>query len=155
MCRIIPLAYPFGSAMNASESLQQLLPHRPPMLMITQVIACDQEQIHCTARIQRENPLLVHGLFPALGGIELVAQAAGLLLATREATDGEAGPGAIAQIKTFQASEQAVPVGSLLDIQADFSGGNAAVAMFQGQVAMQQDILFIGTLMITLLPEQA
>ena len=141
--------------MNRVLDLHQLLPHRPPMLMITQVIACDQAQIHCTARIQRDNPLLVDGLFPALGGIELVAQAAGILFATREATDGEARPGAIAQIKVFRASKQAVPVGSLVDIQANFSGGNAEVAMFRGEVTMQQEILFTGTLMITRLPEAA
>lgn len=123
------------------------------MLMVDGISKCDQERIECTAHIQPDNPLLLDGLFPAIGGLELLAQASGILLATREGHDGAAKPGAIALIKTFQACEEAVPIGTCVNIEANFHGVNATAAIFRGKVTMQQKTLFSGTLMITLLAE--
>jgi predicted hotdog family 3-hydroxylacyl-ACP dehydratase len=141
--------------MNTPATLdpQRQLPHRPPMLMVNEIIECNQERIECTALIQPDNPLLVEGLFPTIGGIELLAQASGILLATREGHDKAARPGAIGQIKTFQAYEASVAVGSCLNIEATFYAGNAAAAIFTGKVTMQQKTIFSGTLMIALLAE--
>jgi predicted hotdog family 3-hydroxylacyl-ACP dehydratase len=131
----------------------QLLPHRAPMLMIGQVLACSAEQVRCTARIEADNPLLVDQLFPAFGGIELLAQASGILLAKREAMMGQVRPGAIAQIKRFSAGEQDIPVGSLLEIEANYSGGNATVGLFSGRVMFDRQPVLTGSLMIAMLPE--
>mgnify|MGYP001823953686 CR=1 FL=1 len=132
---------------------QGLLPHRPPMLMISEVVSWDHERAHFRVVIQADNPLLTDSLFPAVGGIELLAQASGILLAVREGGGGTGRPGAIAQIKSYEVGTGAVPVGDSLDIHANVRGGNEMAAMFDGQVIWQQELLFEGSLMITLLRE--
>jgi len=149
------MVYPPDHPMTASPLIdpQALLPHRPPMLMISEVVYCDQDRAHCRALIQPDNPLLFDSLFPGVGGIELLAQASGILLAIRLGGEGAGRPGVIAQIKSFETSTGSVPVGAGLDIHTNFRGGNEMVAMFDGQVMWQQEPLFEGSLMITLLPE--
>lgn len=139
--------------LSAHPDPRQLLPHRSPMLMIDQVHACDSEWVRCSGRIEPDNPLLQDGLFPSYSAVELLAQACGILLGVRGGVIGQPRPGAIAQIKQFKASDRAVPVGSLLEIEANYNGGNASVALFDGQVMLEQQLLLKATLMIALLPE--
>ena len=123
------------------------------MLMIARVLECDREQVRCTSCIEADNPLLVNGLFPSYGTIELLAQAAGILLGVREGLEGHTRPGAIAQIKRFSTTGQDISVGSQLEIEANYSGGNATVAMFTGRVILEHQSLLNASLMIALLPE--
>ena len=84
-----------------NRNFEQLLPHRPPMLMLTATLAQDSDSVHCTSVIAAHNPLLRDGLFPATGGVELLAQAAGTLLGSR-APGNATRPGAIVQVKSFR-----------------------------------------------------
>lgn len=139
--------------MNGPTDFTDRLPHRPPMLMLTEVVQQQADSIHCRGLIAADNPMLDNGQFPATAGVELLAQAAGLLLGERNA--GDAGrPGAIVQIKTFQAEPLSIPVGSEPDIHARYQAGNADAALFEGEVMLGDQTLFSATLMIALLPEQ-
>ena len=129
-----------------------LLPHQAPMLMLSAVQQYDDEQIRCISRIEKNNPLLSQGHFPCTGGLELLAQACGVLLGIKH-PGLEVRPGAIVQVKSFQVSNAAIPAGSALQIQAFFRGGNAEAALFDGHVSFNTDQIFQGSLMIALLPE--
>jgi len=128
-----------------------LLPHRPPMLMLTTMLEQDTDSVHCSSVIDAHNPLLHDGLFPVMGGVELLAQAAGTLLGAR-APGNAARPGAIVQIKSFQLEPLDIPVGTELHIHARYQAGTAEAALFEGEVLSGERCFFTGTLMIAFLP---
>ena len=135
------------------SDFERLLPHRSPMLMLTTLLAQDTDSVHCTSVIDAYNPLLRDGLFPATGGVELLAQAAGTLLGART-SDKTARPGAIVQVKSFQVEQLNIPVGAELHIHARYQAGTAEAALFEGEVTFGEQCFFTGTLMIALLPEE-
>jgi len=127
------------------------LPHRPPMLMLSTLLEQRDDHIRCDSTIQADNPLLHDGLLPACAGLELLAQAAGALLGARSA-DQACRPGAIVQIKSFRLRPTHIPVGSTVHIHAHFQAGNAAAALFDGEVSLNGQEFFSASLMIALLP---
>ena len=136
------------------NNLSTRLPHRAPMLMLTEVVQQQADNIHCRGIIRADNPMLEHGQFPATAAIEPLAQAAGLLLGER--TPGEASrPGAIVQIKTFQAEVISIPIGAEIQVHARYLAGSADAAMFEGEVSMGSQTILSAELMIALLPEDA
>lgn len=142
--------------MTAIENspFESLLPHRPPMLMLSTILEQDSDSVHCTSVIDAHNPLLSDGLFPVAGGVELLAQAAGILFGAR-APGNATRPGAIVQVKSFQVTPLDIPVGAELHIHARYQAGTVEAALFEGEVMFGEHRFFTGTLMIALLPEDA
>ncbi|VAW77150.1 hypothetical protein MNBD_GAMMA13-803 [hydrothermal vent metagenome] len=130
-----------------------VLPHQGPMRMISQVLTHNSEHIHCNACIRADNPLLVGACLPAYVGIELLAQASGLLLGARRQDTDTPGPGAIVQIKSFRLQEADIPVGTTLHVRAYFEAGNTEAALFTGEVLLNDQQILEGSLMIALLEE--
>lgn len=112
----------------------ELLPHAPPMLMVTDVIAHDEKTIHCRCHIAADNPLLVDGLLPAHCGIELLAQGSGLLLGLQH-RQGKPG-GAIAAVRSFNVNPKAVASGDVIDVHSRFIGGTQDAALFEGEARL-------------------
>ncbi len=54
--------------------LQDFLPHRPPMLLIDELVHCDEHAVTCTATVRVGAPFVVDGRVPALLSLELFAQ---------------------------------------------------------------------------------
>lgn len=136
---------------TAHTDVVRLLPHRPPMLMLTAILAQDKDSVYCTSVIGADNPLLRNGLFPVTGGIELLAQAAGTLLGARASGD-PARPGAIVQVKSFRVEQADIPVDAELHIHARYQAGTAEAALFEGEVTLGERCFFSGSLMIALGP---
>ncbi len=141
------------------------LPHTPPMLMLSEVLAYTDKSIDGLSRIRVDNPLLEDGHFPSLGGIELFAQLAGILFAIKNTAHHQPGPvekisgvkplgGAVVQLKSFKLGEASIPVGSELRIHADFIGGSEQAARMSGVVYFGKKKIFEGSLMIALFAEQ-
>ena len=135
-----------------NSPFEGLLPHRPPMLMLSTMLEQDSDSVHCTSVIDAHNPLLCDGLFPVTGGVELLAQAAGTLLGAR-APGNATRPGAIVQVKSFQVTPLDIPVGAELQIHARYQAGTAEAVLVEGNVMLGEQRFFTGTLMIALLPE--
>ena len=133
------------------REFEQLLPHRPPMLMLTAILEQDTKSVHCTSVVDAQNPFLRDGLFPVMGGMELVAQAGGTLLGAR-APGNIARPGAIVRVKSFQVEPMCIGVSAELHIHARYQAGSAEAAIFEGEVTFDEQCFFTGTLMIALLP---
>lgn len=140
--------------MNRVETLpfDSLLPHRQPMLMLSQVVEQDDKNIHCTACIKANNPLLQNGSFPAISGLELLAQAAGALLGL-QTNSPQVRPGAIVKVNSFQIWDSTVPAGSVLHIYASLLGGSTEAALFDGEVRCGEQKFFSASLMIAMLPK--
>lgn len=122
------------------------------MRMISQVVEYDSVWMHCCARIRADNPLLVDSCFPVYAGIELLAQACGLLFgARRQEADCTPVPGAIVQIKSFQLEGASIPVGTTLQVHGHFEGGSQQAALFSGEVQLDGTRILSGSLMLALL----
>lgn len=55
-------------------ALQTILPHRPPMILIDELIACSEREVTCAVTIRDGAPFVVDGRVPALISIEYFAQ---------------------------------------------------------------------------------
>lgn len=153
------MAGSFGDVSLSTPKIypKNCLPHTGPMLMLSEVVSHTAQAIACSAKIQPDNPLLQAGEFPAIGGVELFAQAAGVLFGIRNGS-AEASPkaksGAVIQLKSFTIGPTQVPVGETVDINADYIGGNDQAAMMQGTVKFKGLTLFKGSLMIALFTKE-
>jgi predicted hotdog family 3-hydroxylacyl-ACP dehydratase len=58
------------------EQLAELLPQRPPMVMIHQLVACDAEKTTTRFRVTNESVLFADGFLTEAGLIENIAQTA-------------------------------------------------------------------------------
>lgn len=145
--------------------VQDWLPHTPPMLMLSEVLAYTDESIDGISRIRADNPLLEGKQFPCLGGVELLAELAGVLFGIRNtphkltscsniAVSNEPPRGAVVQLKSFELGDIYVPVGADLNVHADFIGGSQQAAKMSGTVYFGENRVFEGTLMIALFEGQ-
>ncbi len=64
-----PTAYP-----AAYPPLQSILPHRPPMILIDELVHWDEREVVCSVTIRDDAPFVVDGRVPALVSIEYFAQ---------------------------------------------------------------------------------
>lgn len=95
-------------------AIQELLPHRPPMLLLDAVVAFDDESVECEVEVRESSTFFEPGGVPAWVALEYCAQAIaayaglkahtaggqpriGLLVAARELT---------LQTEVFQAGER-------------------------------------------------
>lgn len=129
------------------------LPHRPPMLMVSGVLARHEQSIECVSIIGPRNPLLVGGRFPPIGGLELVAQAAGVLLGFRRAGQ-PVRPGVIVQVKRFSLDPAEIAVGSELHIHVRVQAGGPDAALVEGEAVFADRQFFSAMLMLALLPDR-
>lgn len=89
--------------MSPAPPLEALLPHRPPMLLLDEVLECSPGRACCRVRLRPDSPFMEAGRVRALVALEYMGQAAaacagaqareaggapriGLLLGTRELT---------------------------------------------------------------------
>ncbi|MEE9492707.1 MAG: hypothetical protein V3W04_04945 [Gammaproteobacteria bacterium] len=136
----------------ATQLFEHILPHRAPMLMLSKILLQDKRSIHCSSIIETQNPLLVDGYFPPLGGLELLAQASGVMLGESK-TNQETSVGVIARIKSLQILEMAIPVGAELHIHAKLMAGNLDAAMIEGHVLFNERTFCSGTMMLATLSD--
>lgn len=68
--------------------LDELVPHRPPALLLQRLIARTEDGLAAVAAVPRDSPFVRRGRVPALLALEMAAQAAAAL----EALAGLAGP---------------------------------------------------------------
>ncbi len=125
-----------GETMSAYPPIADLLPHRPPMLLLREVISHSPEETRCEAIIDADFAAACGGEAPAAFALEMIAQAAaahhGLCLR-------EPGPratrGLLLGSRRFQLNGRALPTGQPLQVivigAAAPSGG---LIRFEGRV---------------------
>jgi len=126
--------------MIAPANIADLLPHREPMLMISNVLKVSEEGISCCSNIEKNNPFLEQKLLPSFVALELVAQASGLFLAltASNAPAEEPKAGAIVAVRDMKLSNVKVHQGVSLKVCSTFLGGSLQAAMFEGIVFLDE-----------------
>ena len=127
--------------------IDQYLPQRRPMRMVSAVLDYDARRIRSRCRIEADNPLLENGLFPVRGGLELLAQTSGLLLGlTQHAAERRVA--GIVQVKSFRLEAVDIPVAADCIVQARLLAGSLDAAQFEGEAYYNEQLFFAGTLML-------
>ena len=135
------------------------LPHSAPMLLLSQIIDVNDGTLRASVKIKADNPFLQDNHFPCVGAIELVAQAAGVLIgkkaaqATKRAADVEMPDqrnGAVIALKSFELGSLAIAVGNELIVSVSYVGGSDHAAVASGDVFYGEQLVFKGTLLIAL-----
>jgi len=140
---------------NISDlDLTAMLPHRKPMLMISEVLSYDEEKLLALSLIDTSNPLLQAGKFPGYGCLELLAQASGLFLGLRSTNKEESvAPGAIISVRGMEVMQNWLLIDKPMHIETNFLGGSDYTAMFRGNVYQAGKVVMQATLTVSSFPE--
>lgn len=139
---------------NISDlDLTAMLPHRKPMLMISEVLSYHDEQLIASSLVDVSNPLLQAGKFPGYGCLELLAQASGLFLGLRSDGKASAAPGAIVSVRDMEVMRSWLLIDTPMHIETNFLGGSDRAAMFQGKVYQADKVVMQATLTVSSFPE--
>ncbi|MFS2157747.1 hotdog family protein [Pseudomonas sp. Pseusp122] len=100
--------------------LAELLPHAGDMILIDEVVAFDEEQIHTRLTVTPGGLFnLANGDMPAWVGVELMAQSVAAYAGCQARTKGEAVElGFLLGSRKFECNVEQFPAGSLLQIHA-------------------------------------
>jgi len=129
-----------------ATDIETVLPHRPPLLMISGVATHDAHGLTATGRVDRDNPLLQDGALPGHAGLELIAQASGVWLGLSR--KGEAGPGAIVTVRDMRVHLPWLDSQEKITVESAFLGGDERAAMFRGTVFVKGDVAVEATIMV-------
>jgi predicted hotdog family 3-hydroxylacyl-ACP dehydratase len=116
-------------------SIEQLLPHRPPMLWIDSVVSHAGDDVHCRLTIRDSHVFVVDGRVDAVVSIEWMAQTVGALVGLYDhARAEEPRPGYLIAVPEAQFMVDAFRVDDVLELRAHKTWGDDTLASFEAQV---------------------
>ncbi len=123
------------------ERLVDLIPHRPPWLLVDRVIARSDDSVEAEKRISAADPLLFAGTLPELLLLEALAQTAaclnagalgrhqGLLVAaSRVEFDGRAQAGDVVTLRARKTAQMGNEAGALVRFSTEARVGERVIA---------------------------
>lgn len=126
--------------MTPLEEIQAYLPHRPPMLLLEEVVAVTEQDAHCRVRVSPAGVLApfldAKGALPSWYGLELIAQTVGVWSGCGRCRRDENGAelGMILGARDLSCTEDGFAPGSLLDIHVDLIMQDGRFAGFEGRI---------------------
>ena len=128
----------------------ELVPHRPPMLLLDRVLAYDGECVTCETVLRPDSPFAEQGHVPAVVGIEYMAQtiAAGAGLRGREKGGGGPRTGFLLGCRSLTIAVDSFQVGDRLTIEARRSFGENELGVFACKVQRGEEVLVEGALTV-------
>lgn len=122
--------------MSEFPPVRELVPQRPPMLLLDAVTAWDGAQLECAVGVRADWLLVEHGRMPAAGLLEVMAQAVAALCGLRGRALGEpVRVGLLTGCRALRLQVPTVPVGTLLRVRARQIVDLGAAAEFECQVS--------------------
>jgi len=138
--------------------IAELVPHRPPMLLLDRVVAHDAESVICEVRIAARSPFVEDGRIPAVVGIEYMAQCVAAFAGLAARAEGRPPRiGFLLGCRELRLCTDAFAVGDTLTVEARRTWGDSALGHFICRVERDGETLVSGTLNVYQgeLPEDA
>jgi len=113
----------------------ELLPHRPPLLWVDEVIAPQGDDVHCRLTLRDEHVFARDGVVEPVVSVEWMAQTVGALVGLYDRDKSLAPrPGDLIAIPEAQFFVAEFAVGDVLDLHARRAWGDSTLASFEAQV---------------------
>jgi predicted hotdog family 3-hydroxylacyl-ACP dehydratase len=128
----------------------ELVPHRPPMLLLDRVLSYDGERVVCETVLEAGSPFVEQGRVPAVVGIEYMAQAiaAGAGLSARDNGETAARMGFLLGCRDLAIAVDSFQVGDRLTVEARRTWGEKELGRFACQVRRGDEVLVEGALTV-------
>jgi predicted hotdog family 3-hydroxylacyl-ACP dehydratase len=132
----------------AAPTMEQLLPHRPPMCFVTSILSETPDGLTCAGRIPAGFPLVYSNSVPALVALEVAAQAAAAwegLLRWRER--GEAAPriGYLVALRAVTFFTERFPADRVLSANVHLEATAASLNHYRVDVSLDDISIVQGT----------
>ncbi len=131
-------------------SLNELLPHRAPMLLLDEIREVGEEHIVCTYTVSDDSPFVVQGRLEPIGLLETLAQAMAAFVGHRgRLAGGDTIPmGFVVGASDVSFADAEVRTGDPLLVEAWQRETVGGYGSFEGQVRRGDDVLCEGTLKV-------
>jgi len=128
----------------------ELVPHRPPMLLLDRVLSYDGERVVCETVLGPDSPFAEQGEVPAVVGIEYMAQtiAAGAGLSARDKGDQAGRTGFLLGCRNLSIAVDSFQIGDRLTIEARRTWGENQIGSFACKVQRGSEVLVEGALTV-------
>ena len=129
----------------------ELVPHRPPMLLLDRVLSYDGQCVICETVLGPDSPFVERGGVPGVVGIEYMAQAiaAGAGLSARDKGQGGAARvGFLLGCRNLTIAVDSFRVGDRLTVEARRTWGENDLGSFACKVLRGDDVLCEGALTV-------
>jgi predicted hotdog family 3-hydroxylacyl-ACP dehydratase len=129
--------------MSADYNIVELLPHDPPMVLLDQYVSSTETELVAQTDIRPDSQFFSAGNgVPAYIGIEYIAQAVSAFNGLQDKKTGKAvQPGFLLGSRKVELFTDYFALGTTLDIQVVTSFNDGEMAVFDGLVSHQGDVL--------------
>ena len=136
--------------MTSYPPIVELVPHRPPMLLLDRVLSYDGERVVCETVLGPDSPFAEQGEVPAVVGIEYMAQtiAAGAGLSARDKGDQAGRTGFLLGCRNLSIAVDSFQIGDRLTIEARRTWGENQIGSFARKVQRGSEVLVEGALTV-------
>lgn len=112
-------------------AVTDLLPHRPPMVLLDEVEWFEGDSVRCRVEIRPDAPLVVAGRVRAVAALEYMAQCTGVCTMLRARERGQ-GPmrGYLVGARDLRLETDAFQVGDVLHVEAKLTWDGSDIAHF-------------------------
>jgi predicted hotdog family 3-hydroxylacyl-ACP dehydratase len=123
-------------------ALQTILPHRPPMILIDEMIACSEREVACVVTVREGAPFVADGRVPALISIEYFAQTVAAFCGYRGRDDPDGFTlGMLLGTRELELRVDWFHVGDVLTITGKEQWGSGQLASFACEVLRGDEVL--------------
>jgi predicted hotdog family 3-hydroxylacyl-ACP dehydratase len=136
-----------GAAFTLPVPAEEVLPHRPPMLLLTSLTSCDGGNVAATASVARNSPLaLSDGTVEESALVELLAQGYAALLGWRGVISGRpVKKGFLVGARALTIHRQ-LRAGEEVTVTLRTVGGIGGFALAEGEVTGGDGVIASGTI---------
>ena len=118
--------------------IEELMPHRDPMLWVDEVVAREEEAVHCRLTLRDSHVFVHEGSVEPVVAIEFMAQAIAALVGLRDRQKNEnIRPGYLIAIPEARFEVDTFSVGQTLDLHVKRVWGDDELASFECRVEHQ------------------
>ncbi len=129
--------------------LTEFLPHRPPMLLIDELVECDEREVVCAVTVRADNPFVVDGRVPAMISIEYFAQSVAALYAWQHRHGPAQGLGKLLGTRSLELAVDHFEVGDALTITGREAWRDEALAQFRCELHRGGERLAVASISVS------
>jgi predicted hotdog family 3-hydroxylacyl-ACP dehydratase len=135
--------------MTTFPPIDQLVPHKPPMLLLDRVVAYSGDVVTCEVEIRPDSSFVSAGAVPGIVGLEYMAQCVAVYAGLSAHAKGEgARIGFLLGSRDVRIDADTFPVGDRLTVEARRSWGENDLGSFACEVRRGGDVLLRGSLTV-------